>query len=180
MSNVIPLSVAICSTRTPGQATKHRSRQQNLMRWHCCRAVGTIRWTFLPQLMASCINYREMEEIKNSLSLDSELKILITLPMILLHVGKKGQGAIKGSVKGWRYWKGQCSAPQRSRPPHPSEYTCLVRQEASAPAYAPVSESSPTGILFPWAEPTLSLTFPVSEAQNDPPVTLRTLTSPSY
>lgn len=49
--------------------------------------------------MASCINYREMEEIKNSLSLDSELKILITLPMILLHVGKKGQGAIKGSVK---------------------------------------------------------------------------------
>lgn len=54
----------------------------------------------------------------------------------------------------------------------------LDRQETLTPAYTPVSESFPTGILFPWAEPTVTLTFPVSEAPNYHPVTLRTLTLP--
>lgn len=42
------------------------------------------------QLMTSSVNESAIKEIKNNnLSLDSELKVPMALPMISLHIGKK-------------------------------------------------------------------------------------------
>lgn len=55
------------------------------------RAVGGVkRPATRVQLMTSSVNESAIKEIKNNnLSLDSELKVPMALPMISLHIGKK-------------------------------------------------------------------------------------------